>query len=215
MTAASIAPTLPRAPEILASEKKWTYEQMRALPDDEARHELHDGRLVTLTSPNCRHQKLYLRLLVALEKWIDTGGAGMLYLQPMDLKIDNYRTLIPDLSYYVTDDAAAVESANGNYLNVAPDLVVEIISPSSASTDRVYKFRVYAEIGARFYWIIDPEGRVFQAYRLREGAYEFEANLTDGDAFAPELFPGLNLPMTPLFGPPDPNRQPERDAPES
>lgn len=214
MIAASPAPTLSRAPELVAPEKKWTYDQLRALPG-EARHELHDGRLITMPSPNSRHQKVYRALLKLLEQWIDAGGAGMLYLQPMDLKIDTYRTLIPDLSYYVTDDAASVENESGNYLSVAPDLVVEIVSPSSASSDRVYKFRVYAEIGVRFYWIIDPEGRVFQAYRLREGAYEFEANLTDGDAFAPELCPGLNIPMTPLFGPPDPNRQPERDAPEA
>ena len=204
MTAASpLAPPAP-APLAGASSPKWTYDQLRALPG-EARHELHDGRLVTLPSPNSRHQKIYRALLKILERWIDAGGNGLLYLQPMDLKIDPYRTLVPDLSYYVTEDASAVESDNGNYLNVAPDLVVEIVSPSSQSTDRVYKFRVYAEIGARFYWIIDPEGRVFQAYRLREGApnvYEFEANLTDGDAFAPELFPGLNLDMTPLFGPP-------------
>ena len=88
------------------------------------------------SSPYPHHQKIYLRLLLAIQQWIDADGSGMIYPQPMDLKIDSYRTLVPDLSYYLTSDAAAVENQSGNYLNVAPDLVVEIVSPSSASTDR-------------------------------------------------------------------------------
>ena len=65
------------------------------------------------------------------------------------MKIDNYRTLIPDLIYYATEDEAAVESENGKYLVGIPDLVVEIVSPSSQHTDRFYKFDVYAEIGVK------------------------------------------------------------------
>ena len=187
-------------------QKKWTYAEIAALPDDRLR-ELHDGRPVLMPSPNLRHQKLYLRLLFALQQWIENGGGGLLYPQPVDLKIDNYRALIPDLSYYATANAASVESENGNYLRVAPDLVVEIVSPSSASTDRVYKLRVYAEIGVAYYWIIDPMTRVFQAFRLEAGEYRFEASLSDEGEFAPAVFPGLSLPMAQLFGPFDPTSE--------
>ncbi len=192
---------LPHPPAVAANgQRKWTYDEIAALPDDKLR-ELHDGIPILMPSPTLRHQKLYRRLLKFLEAWIDGGGHGLLYPQPVDLKIDNYRTLIPDLIYYATNDEAVVESENGKYLRAVPDLVVEIVSPSSQNTDRFYKFDVYAEIGVKYYWTIDPEYWIFQAFHLVEGEYRFEASLSDEGEFAPELFAGLKLPMAQLFGP--------------
>ena len=181
-------------------QKKWTYDEIAALPDDKLR-ELHDGVPILMPSPTPRHQELYLRLLLFIQHWIDGGGSGLIYPQPVDLKIDNYRTLIPDLLYYATNDRSAVVSENGKYLRAVPDLVVEIISPSSQNTDRFYKFDVYAEIGVNYYWTIDPEFWIFQAFRLVDGKYQFEASLSDEGEFAPELFVGLKIPMAELFGP--------------
>ena len=181
-------------------QKKWTYDEIAALPDDKLR-ELHDGIPILMPSPTLRHQKLLRRLTKLIEAWIDGGRQGLLYYQPVDLKIDNYRTLIPDLIYYATEDEAAVESENGKYLVGIPDLVVEIVAPSSQNTDRFYKFDVYAEIGVRYYWTVDPEFWIFQAFRLVEGEYRFEASLSDAGEFAPEAFPGLKIPMAQLFGP--------------
>lgn len=183
-----------------SGQKKWTYDEIAAIGDDKLR-ELHDGKPCLMPSPTARHQKLYLRLLLAIQRWIDAGGQGLLYPQPIDLKINNYRTLIPDLTYYATDDESAVESEDGKYLCAVPDLVVEIVSPSSQNTDRFYKFEVYAEIGVPYYWTIDLEFWIFQAFRLIEGEYRFEASLSDEGEFAPEVFAGLKIPMAQLFGP--------------
>ena len=180
--------------------KKWTYDEIAALPDDKLR-ELHDGVPILMPSPTPRHQDLYRALVKFIENWIDAGGHGLLYYQPVDLKIDAYRTLIPDLLYYATNDRSAVVSENGKYLSAVPDLVVEIISPSSQNTDRTYKFEIYAEIGVKYYWTIDPEFWIFQAFRLVDGEYRFEASLSDEGEFAPEAFAGLKIPMAQLFGP--------------
>ena len=190
---------------IANGQRKWTYDEIAALPDDKLR-ELHDGVPILMPSPTARHQKIYRRLVKFIEAWLDSGGQGLIYLQPIDLKIDNYRTLIPDLTYYATNDESAVESENGKYLRAIPDLVVEIVSPSSQNTDRFYKFEVYAEIGVPYYWTIDPEFWIFQAFRLVEGEYRFEASLSDEGEFAPAIFPGLKIPMAQLFGP-----RPERN----
>ncbi len=181
-------------------QKKWTYDEIAALPDGKLR-ELHDGVPIIMPSPTPRHQELYRALVKFIEAWLDGGGQGLLYYQPVDLKIDNYRTLIPDLLYYATNDRSAVVSANGKYLSAVPDLVVEIVSPSSQNTDRFYKFDVYAEIGVPYYWTIDPEFWIFQAFRLIEGEYRFEASLSDEGEFAPAVFPGLTISMAQLFGP--------------
>ncbi len=179
---------------------KWTYDEIAALPDDKLR-ELHDGVPIIMPSPSLCRQKIYLRLLLFIQQWMTSGGDGLLYPQPVDLKIDNYRTLIPDLIYYATNEEASVESENGKYLTGMPDLIVEIVSPSSQNTDRFYKFDVYAEIGVKYYWTIDPEYWIFQAFRLVDSEYRFEASLSDEGEFAPEVFPGLKIPMAQLFGP--------------
>ena len=181
-------------------QKKWTYDEIAALPDDKLR-ELHDGVPIIMPSPTPRHQELYRALVKFIEAWIDGGGQGLLYYQPVDLKIDDSKALVPDLLYYATNDRSAIVSENGKYLVGVPDLVVEIISPSSQNTDRFYKFEVYAEIGVKYYWTIDPEFWIFQAFRLVEGEYRFEASLSDEGEFAPELFAGLKIPMAQLFGP--------------
>ena len=181
-------------------QKQWTYDEIAALPDDKLR-ELHDGVPIIMPSPTPRHQELYRALVKFIEAWIDGGGQGLLYYQPVDLKIDDSKALVPDLLYYATNDRSAIVSENGKYLVGVPDLVVEIISPSSQNTDRFYKFEVYAEIGVKYYWTIDPEFWIFQAFRLVEGEYRFEASLSDEGEFAPEAFPGLKIPMAQLFGP--------------
>ena len=183
-------------------QKKWTYDEIAAIPDERLR-ELHDGRPILMPSPTTQHQELYRALVRFIERWLEAGGQGLLYYQPIDLKIDNYKVLIPDLIYYATEDAASVKSKNRKYLSAVPDLVVEIISPSSAKTDRVYKSETYAAIGVTYYWIIDPITRVFQAFRLVDGEYRFEANLPDEGEFKPVALPGLTLPMAELFGPRD------------
>lgn len=181
-------------------QKKWTYDEIVALADDKLR-ELHDGVPILMPSPTPRHQELYRALVKFIEKWIDGGGQGLLYYQPVDLKVDDYKVLVPDLLYYATNNRSAVISENNKYLRAVPDLVVEIVSPSSQNTDRFYKFDVYAEIGVKYYWTIDPEFWIFQAFRLVEGEYRFEASLSDEGEFAPEVFPGLKIPMAELFGP--------------
>ncbi len=204
MIAESPTPTAVRT----TGQKKWTYDEIAAIKDDRLR-ELHDGRTILMPAPSLRHQKLYLRLLLTIQRWMDAGGQGLLYPQPVDLKIDQFNALIPDLIYYLTNDESAVESKNGNYLKGVPDLIVEVISPSSVKIDRVYKSETYAKMGVPFYWIIDPAGRVFQAFRLVEGEYRFNANLADEGEFAPAGLPGLIVPMEELFGPREPEDETE------
>lgn len=184
--------------EISPTRKKWTAEEVAQI-DDEIRRELHDGEIVEMPSPALNHQKLYLRLLYLLNHWLQSGGTGLLYAQPVDLRVSGFRTLIPDLCFYASTDTTLAEEPNGKYLVGAPDLVVEIISPSSEQIDRVYKRRVYAEMGVRYYWLLNPETKIFEAMKLENGRYELEAAMIDEGTFSPELFPALEIDLVALF----------------
>lgn len=171
-------------------------------PDNE-RREIWNGRKIVMPSPNVKHQKLYRRLLLQLEAWVAAGGGGLLYYQPVDLRMSEDKIVIPDITFYLNTNESEVEAPGGGSLVGVPDLVVEIISPSSVRIDRVQKYRAYAEFGVRHYWIIDSESRVLQAYRWEENRFVDEAVMSDEDQFSPQLFPGLTLNLNELFGPED------------
>ncbi len=179
--------------------KKWTSEQVSAI-DDDVRRDLHDGEIYQTPSPILEHQKIILRLAVLLSQWMRAYG-GEVFLSPVDLFVSEERYFIPDLVFYGAQKMATGEvEADPKRLHVAPDLIVEIISNSTAVNDRVRKYRAYAEFGVPFYWIVDPAARTFHAFRLENGRYVDEAVLGDDEAFSPQLLPGLQVSLTEVFG---------------
>jgi Uma2 family endonuclease len=183
--------------------RRWTYDELRALNDgrsDERRVELYDGEIEEMTSPTVLHQKLIRLLLRILEPWIDAHG-GEVYLSPVDLYLSATRFVVPDLMFVSPArlQTERIEREDGACLVGPPDLVVEVLSPSTARNDRVRKFNEYAAFGVLCYWIIDPEEQTLLAYSLQENHYLVEAALTTGDTFEPSLFPGLRISLDALF----------------
>lgn len=179
--------------------KKWTSEEVSAIPDD-VRRELYDGEIYQMPSPILQHQSIILRLAFLLELYARQFG-GKVFLSPLDLFVSEERYFIPDLMFYGAQKMATGEvEADPKRLRVAPDLIVEIISNSTAVNDRVRKYRAYAEFGVPFYWIVDPAVRTFHAFRLENKRYVDEAVLGDDESFSPQLFPGLEVSLTEVFG---------------
>lgn len=184
------------APPVVA--ENWTYDDIIQLEDDK-RREIYFGFVYEMPSPSLSHQKVYLALLTSIIAWKAAGGHGLIYPQPVDLVVSDSLVFVPDLAYFATDDAASVERSDDRCLIAPPDLIVEIVSPSTESHDRVTKYRAYAEFGVCHYWIIDPEAQILHAFALREGHYAEEAVLKSDEEFRPNLFPGLVLSLDTLF----------------
>ena len=81
-----------------------------------------------------------------------------------------------------------------------PDVVVEVVSPSSGRYDRVTKLRYYAQKGVLEYWIVDPQARTLERLVLRDGVFSITDSLADEEAFRPDGFPGLEIPLARLWG---------------
>jgi Uma2 family endonuclease len=179
--------------------REWTFEDLESFADD-VRRELDDNTFFEMPSPTLQHQRIVLRLAYFLSQWSLQNG-GEVFLSPVDLVVSPKRVFIPDLCFYGREKMATGEvERDPKRLRVAPDLVVEILLPSTASRDRVLKFRRYAEFGVHFYWIIDPRDRILQAFELDNGRYRDEAVLGERDSFSPALFPGLTLQIAELLG---------------
>ena len=179
--------------------KIWTYDEVRAINDD-VRRELHDGEVFEMPSPTYNHQRIVTRLAGFLNNWAQQHGGGEATACPLDLYISETTYYIPDLVFYSGTQTEIIESQSdlGN-LQIAPFLVVEVLSPSTARNDRTLKTRVYANFGVAHYWILDPRAQTLEAFELDGDRYALAGAVGAGETYSPGAFPGLSVRADELF----------------
>lgn len=142
--------------------------------DDDTRYELYDGKLVAMASPSNAHQLILGELSRQLSNYL-FGKQCKVYPAPFDVqpfakKGDSPETITtvvqPDLS--IVGDP---EKTSGHGCKGAPDMVIEVLSPSTGRYDRLKKFNLYWQAGVREYWIVDPTDRMVSVHTLKDGAY--------------------------------------------
>ncbi len=176
--------------DIMKREKRSvTYEDYLHFPVDGNRYEILEGELFMTPAPTTHHQKVLKNLAFELESFLRKEGGGTLYIAPVDLLFNRFVVMQPDLIYLSKEQAhldtgKAIEGG-------APELVVEILSPSSVALDRVFKFNVYARLGVQWYWIVDPGACVIEEFILAEAAYSLVAEHKGDGSFSPRLFTGF------------------------
>jgi len=188
-----MAANVPPAGEIFV-----TYDEYAQMPDDGRRYEVLEGMLHMMTpSPTTRHQRVSGNLYFILRDHVAKHDLGEIFDAPLDVVLSSTNVLQPDLIYVSRARAEIVTEKN---IAGVPDLVVEIISPETASMDRVTKAQIYARAGVPCYWVVDPDRRTIEEFRLERGIY-MPVRQWEGEArFAPELFPGLEIELSRVFG---------------
>ena len=156
---------------------KFTYQDYLHTPDDQ-RYELLDGELIMAPAPNLGHQGIDIRLGSLLHTFAQEKGLGEVFSAPCDVVLSDTDVVQPDL-LFVSTERAHLLLGGANVLG-APDLVVEILSPSTAGRDRTLKRALYAKHGVKEYWLADPEARTVTVLRLGEDAFEVESHLRRG-----------------------------------
>jgi Uma2 family endonuclease len=144
----------------------WTYDEYARLPDDGDRYEVIDGEVLVTPSPSPNHQHILLNLAFALRTYVEREGVGVV-LPDVDLLFVEGQFLRPDLLFVPNAERGGITSRG---VERTPGLVVEILSPSSGSIDRVKKPRRYRDFGVPEYWVVDPEERAVWVWRFAEGA---------------------------------------------
>ena len=133
-----------------------TYQDYASLEGDE-RYELLDGELILVASPNRDHQTVSLRLASMMLSFVDENGLGWVFEAPFDVLFTDTDVVQPDVMFISREREHILTRAN---VQGAPDLIVEILSPSSSTRDWRAKRELYAAHGVREYWIIDPTNRI-------------------------------------------------------
>jgi Uma2 family endonuclease len=182
---AGVTQPVPPAGEIIL-----TYEDYLGFPDDGKRYEILEGVLHLVPSPTVRHQNISRELGFLIYEHISQQNLGVIFFAPLDIVFSRHSVAKPDLIYVSRERQSIITEKN---ISGTPDLVVEIVSPSTAASDRVTKAQVYARHGVPFYWVVDPESRVVEEFRLERGIYMLVRSWEEGEIFRPEIFPGLQV----------------------
>ena len=175
---------------------KITYEQFRQLPDDGKQYELVCGEVHLTPSPTTKHQIILHRLVSSLDVYLSKNPLGKLLFAPLDVRLSPDTALQPDLIFIANAHAAIIQE---DCIRGTPDLVVEVLSPSTTAHDRATKLPLYAEAGVGEIWIIDPQAKTIEILKLQGNKYLVEATLAGSRALTSTCFPGWELPLPDIF----------------
>jgi Uma2 family endonuclease len=181
-----------------AASAPYTWDDFVALDEDDLR-ELIDGELVEVEVPGSKHEEIVATLCFFLRSWVEAGHGGRVLASGYKVRISDQRGVMPDVQFYRRGNDARLDQDDG-LASGRPDLVVEIVSPSSQRYDRVTKLRWYAELGVPEYWLVDGAARTLERLVLRDGVYAIAASLAEDETFRPESFDGLEIPLSRLWG---------------
>jgi len=143
-----------------------TWQDVQQLPDDGHRHEAIEGELCVTPAPTPRHQDIVLRLALRLQALLVAPGHGRLWVAPVGVEFpDSAEGVQPDLVFVASGGKAEVGDAG---IVGAPDLVIEILSPTTAHRDRGIKRKLYERQGVEQYWIVDPDAGAVEVWTYGE-----------------------------------------------
>ena len=185
-----------------APSPKFTYEDFVNFPDDGKRHEIIDGEHYVTPSPNTKHQRIVVNLTGLLYAHLTRHPHGHLFVAPFDIVFSDLDVVEPDVLYISRERAGVV--LTDQHVRGAPDLVVEILSPSTRKTDELTKRKLYERFGVLEYWVVDPELDAIKIDRRIEGAFVrvSELSVEHDDVLTTPLLPELSVRLADVFASP-------------
>jgi len=175
---------------------KLTYEQFRQLPDNGKRYELIRGEVHLTPAPNTKHQSVVHNLDMSLGPYVHKNKLGDVWEAPLDVRLTEDTALQPDLVYISNARAGIIHE---DCIAGAPDLVVEVLSPSTVAHDRTTKLGIYAAAGVPEFWLIDSQAKTVEVLKLQGKKYLVETTLAGDQVLTSNLFPDWQLPLNDLF----------------
>lgn len=172
-----------------------TLADLDATPDDGRTYELLNGEIVVSAAPTWKHQIVSRMLDRLIDGWVVENETGIALTAPVDIVLSETDALQPDLIYVSPDNPGRV--LNGRF-HGAPDLAVEIISPTSRSRDATVKAMRYARAGIREFWLADPDLRMIAVFVLTGDLYRERSPEPDG-SFVSTVLSGLRVVPTTVF----------------
>ena len=180
---------------VTETKTKLTYEDYAKTPEGE-RYELLEGELIMAAAPNMAHQRVGIRLGGEFYIFLMDADLGEAYMAPTDVYLSDTDVVQPDLLF---TSKARTHIRNGKNIRGAPDLVVEILSPSTSSRDWGHKRDLYAKHGVKEYWLVDPYAKQVMVMPLEDVRYEIVGVYREDDTLRSPTLEGFDLDLGRVF----------------
>ncbi len=175
---------------VQAAIPRVSFADLERWPEDGRRYELYDGEVYVVPSPIPLHQIVSARLYLALEEHTRAYGGVVLYA-PLDIVLTDFDVVQPDLIVFTRDRQHLIDPRK--VIRHAPDLAIEILSPSTSANDRGRKMQLLARHRVKEYWLVDPDGVTIEVYRLSGERFVLEGTARGGEPVRSALLPELHL----------------------
>jgi Uma2 family endonuclease len=173
-----------------------SYADLERAPEDGRRYELYDGEVYVVPAPMPRHQRVQIRIVEWLDEYAASVG-GFVVASPIDIVFSEYDVLQPDVVFFRPTRLHLIDLDRA--IRHAPDLCVEILSPSTEATDRGRKLQMFARYGVPEYWIVDPVTEAIEVHRLEAGTYVLVQRAAGDDEVTSPVLPGAALRARSIF----------------
>ena len=179
-----------------AAPQQTTYSDIVSWPDDGRRYELYDGEVYVVPAPMPRRQIALIELQQRVYRYAQAHG-GLVLVSPIDIVFSELNVLQPDIAYFSASRRHLVPLDAP--IRVAPDLVVEILSPGTAQHDLWRKKTTFARFGVPEYWVVDPHRERVERHTLLDGRYVMTFAAGHGESFESSALAGFRCDVDPLF----------------
>jgi Uma2 family endonuclease len=176
---------------------KLTYEDYALLPEDR-RYEVIDGELFLTPAPTPFHQVVSERIGYQLSDYLKRTRVGVMFYAPCDVVLSAHDVVQPDILVVLADHKAVIGE---KYIAGAPDLVVEVLSPSTETRDRVAKAKRYASFGVREMWLVDPAAKTIEVLVNAGDGFRLDTLYGDAATVRSTILQGFELSSGPVFQP--------------
>ena len=174
---------------------KFTYEDYKHTPEDK-RYELIDGDLIMVPAPRTAHQRNSRDIGFLLIEFARENDLGEVFIAPYDVVLSETDVVQPDILFVSNERSQIINEDN---VRGAPDLVVEVLSPSTAQRDRTLKRTLYALHGVSEYWQADTDAKSVMVLTLEDGGYTVSGIYGEGQTLVSPLLAGFTLEIDRIF----------------
>ncbi|MEW6624731.1 MAG: Uma2 family endonuclease [Bacillota bacterium] len=187
---------------LLNPERKYSYADYLTWDEDE-RWEIIDGVLYMQAAPSRIHQEILMELSKQIANYL-TDKICRVYPAPFCVRLPGVNDINDeDIKNVVEPDITIVcdtSKLDDNGCKGAPDMIIEIISPSTAKKDKIVKFNKYEKAGVKIYWVVEPDQKLLSVFYLQsDGRYGRPEMYTDEDKISVTIFPDLDIDLKSVF----------------
>jgi len=174
-----------------------TYDDYATFPDNDGiRKEIIEGDLFMSPAPSIKHQLILKRLSQLLDQFVQRKSLGEVLLAPCDVIFSNINIFQPDILYISRENFEILTELN---VKGAPDLIIEILSPSTIDNDRNYKKLVYEKHGVKEYWIVDPQEENIEVWSSKDARFQLFHKARKTQKINSKLLEDLELDLREIF----------------